>query len=371
MIKTTKYSHTTELITDYRALDYNVRLLKDRIGPHSELMPVIKADAYGTGVLPIARKLWELGVRYFAVAFIEEAIELRKAGIKGEILVLYPDEMTVDAAWRYDLSIEVYSHFILDYILAKANTMQQDISIHIKVDTGMHRLGFLPGELDALIEKMSRSHYVKVTGIMSHLASSEDADDDAYTSRQMDLFTKLSDRISKALDIQPLRHILNTGGIVRHFQHAYEISRVGIGLYGIDASQELAEQLEKVHTFQARVIQIKDLEKGDSVSYNRKTTLDRPSRVAVVNVGYADGLPRRVGNRNFSVYTNGHMADIIGTVCMDSIVIDITDIPGVQENDKVEIFGKNNPIEKLAEAAGTIPYEILCGISNRVSRIYI
>lgn len=364
------YHHITELLIDLSALEQNVAYLQDQVREGVELMPVIKADAYGSGVYHIASKLQEIGIKYFAVAIIEEAIELRNKGLDTTILVLYPDRITVEAAWEYDFHIEVYSMDILKVVQEIAIRRKKMVNIHIKIDTGMHRMGFLPDELEEVVQIAEDCQYINVAGVMSHMASSENERDDAFSQKQIALFDKCYNYIENNIGSSPKRHIQNSGGILR-FSLPYEIARVGISLYGIDPRGIENKELKKVHTLQARIIQIKDIGPGETVSYNRNTTLSEGGRIGIVNIGYADGLPRRLGNRGYKVSIKGRQVDIIGNICMDSIIVDLTGHDDVNTYDEVEIFGHKRCIEELADRAGTIPYEILCGLSNRLKRIYI
>lgn len=362
------YPHSLELNINFTALEYNVNILRKMLNDEGELMPVIKSDAYGSGVIPIATKLQDIGIKHFAVAIIEEGIYLREAGIESNILVLYADKYTVEAAIRYDLDVEIYSLSFLRQVESIAEANRQVINIHLKFDTGMHRLGMLPEELKEALHICKNCRYLNVTGFMSHLASSEDKNDDDFTHGQIALFDQLYAEAVIALGYSPKRHIQNSGAILRH-RLPYEISRVGIALYGVSIYPEMPP-MKKVHTFTGRIIQVKKVKAGDSVSYNRNTTLERDSLIGIVNVGYADGLIRGAGNRRVQVMVKDQMVDIIGNVCMDCIIVDLTDTSDVEEYDPVEIFGENVPVEKLARKVGSIPYEVLCGISNRVKRTY-
>lgn len=370
MKKNPDYRHITELIIDFEALRNNIAYYQSKLSPQCSIMPVIKADAYGSGVLPIAKKLQDYGIEHFAVAFIKEAIELRNAGIKGKILVLYPDLVTIEAAWEYDLDLEIYSAHILDRLIQIAQQKSKVVNIHLMIDTGMHRMGFMPEDIFYLSDVLRQKHNLKVEAVMSHLASSEDEQQDSFTNRQIERLEDFYKEISKIIGYRPKKHIQNTAGVLRH-EMDFDFARIGIGLYGINPSGRYHQHLEKVHTLLAKIIQIKTIEAGAGISYNQNTILSRRSKVAVVNIGYADGLMRSVGNAKFSVYINGQYAPILGNVTMDAIIIDVTDLEDVHEYDTVEIFGKNNPIETLAAAAQTIPYEILCALSNRISRVYI
>src|SRR5690606_23387081 len=240
----------------------------------------------------------------------------------------------------------------------------------IEIETGMNRLGFQPDEVDRLIEMLGKNHQVRVQSVFTHLAASEEPAQDVFSLAQFKTFNGVADRLSKSLSYSFLRHIAHSAAIFRLPSLQLDMVRLGIGLYGVDSEGSHQQQLEPVATLRTTIAQLKKVPKGESVSYNRRAVVDRDSIIATVRIGYADGFSRRLGNGVGKMWVKGNLAPVVGTVCMDMTMIDVTDISGVKEGDDVIIFGKELPIQKLAEWAGTIPYEVMTGISQRVKRIY-
>ncbi len=364
--------HTATLETDLQALGHNLRVFSQYLGKDTKIIGVIKASAYGSGSEELAKFLEHRKVAYLAVAYIDEGIQLRKAGIKLPVIILNPDRSSVNDMANFDLEPEVYSleqlKDIINY-LKLAN--KSDFKIHLKIDTGMHRMGFMSQDIPVLCQYLKDTKSLKVASIFSHLSSSEDSGDDAFTEQQVTLLNKHFETISETIGYQPYKHILNSAGIVRFPQFHFDMVRLGLGLYGIDSAGVLTDQLEKVHTLKAIVIQVKDIGKDAFIGYNRKGRVSKPGKIAVINIGYADGLLRIAGNGRYSVNINGVDFPIIGNVCMDLTIIDIGLHADVKVGDEAVIFGKNKPVEVLASVCGTIPYEILSRISNRIKRLYI
>ena len=306
-----------------------------------------------------------------AVAFIDEGIELRKAGVNAKIMVLSPDFSSLPDIVRYNLEPEVYDFNQLLQLKDFTDRNAVEVNIHLKLDTGMHRLGFLAPQIERLANELRSAKFIKVATIFSHLASSEDQADDAYSAQQFARFDSMCSQLMPILDEKPKRHILNSGGISRFPSKQYDLVRIGIGMYGIDNNPEINTSLRKVHGLHASIIQIKHLKEGSSVGYNRKTILKRDTILGIVNIGYADGLMRNLGNGNFSFRIHQKEAPILGNVCMDLTMVDLTDLTEVQTGDDVVIFDQNHPIENLAKKADTIPYEILSRISSRVKRKFV
>ena len=296
---------------------------------------------------------------------------MRHGGIESQIMVFNPDLTSMPEIVRYRLEPEVYTFEQLRQIVEYSRQNDVTIGIHLKLDTGMHRLGFLENDMDELCHTLKSSKKTVVKTIFSHLASSEDENDDQYTFSQFSKFDKMYDQISRELGYTPKRHILNSGGISRFADHQYDYVRLGVGMYGIDNNPEIYKNLRKVHVLSASLIQVKHLKKGDSVGYNRRTILEKDSMVGIVNIGYADGVMRCLGNRNYSYLIAGAEAPIIGNVCMDVTIVDLSNVPNAQVGMTVEIFGNQKKIEVLSESAGTIPYEILSRISSRVQRNFV
>jgi Alr-MurF fusion protein len=340
-----------------------------------KIMAMVKASAYGNGSDEVARLLEYNHADYLAVAYADEGIELRQAGIKLPIMVMNPEQASFDALRRYDLEAEIYSIGLLESFVKslkkEGNTEGSSFSkIHLKLDTGMHRLGFEPADIQRLIGILNENKNIKVVAIFTHLAASEAAIHDGFTRLQVGRFLKMYDQISDGIGEKPMRHVLNSSGIVRFPEYRFDMVRLGIGLYGVDGSAELPSQLQVVQTLKATISQIRRVPKTESIGYSRRGLMERDSIIATISIGYADGLLRGAGNGRFSVGIHGQRAPIIGGVCMDMTMIDITDIPNVVEGDEVEIFGQNISVQELATALNTIPYEVFTGISERVKRVY-
>jgi alanine racemase len=253
------------------------------------------------------------------------------------------------------------------------SSIQQEVCVHIKMDTGMHRLGFTPEDIDALISRLQRNPSLRVQSVFTHLASSEDPADDDFTHRQISRFDLMSNKLTKGIGYPVLRHVLNSAGISRFTGHQYEMVRLGIGLYGVGHDAVSQRNLRNVSTLRSVITQIKRVPAGDSVGYNRKGKVSRDSLIAVIPIGYADGFDRRLGNGCGVVYIGGHPAPVIGNVCMDLTMIDITGLPysaTIAEGTPVILFSDQHPVAEMASAMGTIPYEVLTGISRRVKRVY-
>jgi alanine racemase len=364
-------SHSAELSIDLNALEQNLRVYKSYLKSNTGIIAVVKASAYGSGSEEVAHLLERNGVDYLAVAFVDEGITLRLAGIKTPIMVLNPDMTSLVDMFRYELEPEIYNLDQLKRVIEFSLQTKDVLPIHIKLDTGMHRLGFQQGDLEEVTELVSRNRKINIKTIFSHLASSEDEADDSYTKQQFEVFDSYYDLITRSLKEKPRRHILNSGGISRFPDRQYDFVRLGIGLYGIDNNLEIGELLTKAHKLSASLIQIKKIRSGESIGYNRKTILDKDTPIGIVNIGYADGVMRNLGNRNYCFLINGAEAPILGNVCMDLTILDLTDVLDPAVGDDVIIFDEKHGIEELSKAAGTIPYEILSRISNRVQRKFI
>ncbi len=383
--------HKTVLEVNLGALLHNLRVYQGCLRPGTKMMVMVKAGAYGSGSAEVAKLLEFQHVDYLGVAYADEGVELRKAGIQLPIMVMNPEEATFDALVRYRLEPEIYS---LDLLRNFIDFLRTDVpaaavptagglnspafgtAIHLKLDTGMHRLGFEESDLDALLELLRHPFIIHhssfiVKSVFSHLAASEAPAHDAFTLEQIERFKKMAERLSDGLGYRPLRHILNSGGIVRFPEHQLEMVRLGIGLYGIDSSGLLQDRLQTVNTLKATVSQIKHLAPGETVGYGRMGKAERPMRIATISLGYADGLLRRAGNGHYSFMIRGKKAPVFGNVCMDMTMADVTDIPEAREGDPVIIFGKDLHVQELAACLGTIPYEIFTGISDRVKRVYV
>ncbi|MCB9286635.1 MAG: bifunctional UDP-N-acetylmuramoyl-tripeptide:D-alanyl-D-alanine ligase/alanine racemase [Lewinellaceae bacterium] len=363
--------HQTELEVGLSALIHNIRVFQQWLRPGTRMMVMVKAAAYGSGSLEVARALEFHKVDYLAVAYADEGIELRSGGITLPIMVLNPEEAVFDGMLRYELEPELYSPELLRRFARFTREAGARPAVHLKLDTGMHRLGFDADNLDEAIGLLSEYPHLEVRSIFSHLAASEAPEHDAFTREQATRFKSLYERLADALGYRPPRHILNSSGIIRFPEYQMEMVRLGIGTYGIDGTGLVQAQLRTVLTLRARISQIKHLLPGETVSYGRSGLIEKPSRIATVSIGYADGLPRAAGNGRFSLLVRGRRAPIVGNVCMDMCMIDVTQIPQAMEGDEVIVFGEEPTAEELAGAIGTIPYEVFTSVSPRVRRVYV
>ncbi|MDB4727758.1 alanine racemase, partial [Saprospiraceae bacterium] len=352
------------------ALIHNLTIFKGFLKPETQIMVMVKASAYGSGSVEVAKLLEFNNVNYLGVAYADEGVELRQAGIKLPIFVMNPEEATFDNLIRYNLEPEMYSLSLLKKFSDFTQIENAKANIHLKFDTGMHRLGFEENNLVSVFNILKNNPNLKVASIMSHLAGSDDSEHDAFTKSQIQLFEKISKKITLQIGYQPIRHILNSHGITRFSKYQMDMVRLGIGLYGVDASGELQDKLHVVNTLKATISQIKTIQKNETVGYSRKGKVDQTKRIATISVGYADGLLRGAGNGRFKVFIHDQEAPIIGNVCMDMSMIDISEIPQAKEGDEVIIFGEKPTVNELAKSLNTIPYEIFTGISRRVKRVY-
>ncbi len=358
--------HQTLLEIDLNAMVHNLNFFRSGLKEGVKTMVMVKALSYGSGNVEIANLLQYHNVDYLAVAFIDEGVELRKAGIHLPIMVLNPDPAGFGPMLDYRLEPEIYSFRGLEalYEIIQYRGLKQ-YPIHIKLDTGMHRLGFLEEEIELLIPWLQRVEF-QMTSLFSHLVASNEPCHDVFTREQHLRFGRIASYLSKVLEVSFQRHILNSAGIERFPEAQYDMVRLGIGLHGIGRS----ETLRPVSSFKTIISQIKDVKKGDTVGYSRMGKIVRDSRIATIPVGYADGLNRILGNGVGKVWINGILASTIGNICMDMAMIDVTGMEAY-EGDVVEIFGKYQPVTVLARQAGTIPYEILTSIPERVKRVYL
>jgi len=365
-------THETVLEINLNALVHNLNYYRAMLDPGVKVMAMVKAFSYGSGSFEIANILQFHQVDYLTVAYADEGVELRKAGIKLPIMVMNPDEESFDAIIKYHLEPEIYSFRVLKMLeaaLLRMTINSQPVGIHIKIDTGMHRLGFDPTEVDELINQIKGRPTIIVKSVFSHLAASDSAANDDFTRHQISLFRMISDRISFEFDYPILRHIANTAAITRFPEARFDMVRLGIGLYGIAPLPEEQDYLENVSTLRSVISQIKHIIADDTVGYNRRFKAKNETTIAIVPIGYADGLSRALSNGIGHLKVGGKFAPIVGSICMDMTMIDITCIKA-QEGDEVIIFGKDLPITRLADEMGSIPYEILTGISQRVKRVY-
>jgi Alr-MurF fusion protein len=365
--------HQTTLEVRLNAFVNNLNVYRNLLKPTTKLMAMVKAEAYGHGASSIAKLLEFHRVDYLAVAYTDEGIELRNNGIQLPILVLNPEPASFEAMVRHRLEPEMYNFKILHQFLhfIDQTNWAANYPIHIKVDTGMHRLGFEIGEVQALGELLLAHPQLTIQSVFSHLSGSDAAKFDDFSKKQMQSFEQFYEKLTDILNIQPIRHILNSSGISRLADFQMDMVRLGIGIYGIDGSNEIQNQLQAVSALKATISQIKNIDSNETVGYSRSGKVDNPMRIATISIGYADGLMRHAGNGKINVRVCGKPAPTIGNVCMDMTMIDITHIPEAQEGDAVVIFDEQKNIHELAQQLGTIPYELFTNISNRVKRVYI
>ena len=364
-------THTTTLEVDLAAMKKNLNYFRRNMPQHHPVVAMVKAGSYGTGDVDVARMLQHEGVKYLAVAFADEGITLRSKGITMPIVVLNADQDSFDVMIAHDLEPEIYSFHSLDAFRKAAHRAhRQGYPIHIKLDTGMHRLGFVEDDVDLLGRAIHLDPTLYIASIFSHLSSADMPAEDDFTRGQIERFDYMSQQLTEWLDYEPLRHLANSAAIVRFPEAHFDMCRLGLGLYGFGFEHN--EELIPVATLSTRIVQIKTLPRGESIGYGRATRLERETTIATIPVGYADGLDRGLGCGKWSVRINGVSAPIIGRVCMDSAMVDISGIRGVEVGDKVTIFGadRGNTLEDMAEVLGTISYEIMTSISQRVKRIY-
>ena len=361
--------HETTLDVNLEAIAENLHFYRSFMKPETKLTCMVKASAYGAGSVEIAKTLQERGVDYLAVAVADEGAELRRAGITAGIIVMNPEMSAFGTLFEYELEPEIYSFNLLDALIRAARRQGiTDFPVHLKLDTGMHRLGFNPKtDIPVLIDRLSHQRALIPRSVFSHFVGADSDGFDDFSEKQFKLFDEASRTLQAAFPHKILRHICNSAGIERFPERHLDMVRLGLGLYGIDPIDNRV--LHNVATLRTTILQIRDVPAGDSIGYSRKTVLDRPSRIAAIPIGYADGLNRHLGNRRGYCLVNGQKADYVGNICMDVCMIDVTDIP-CREGDSVEIFGDALPITVLSDLLGTIPYEVLTSVSNRVKRVY-
>jgi Alr-MurF fusion protein len=364
--------HQTVLTVNLNSISENLTLYRRVLGVGTRIMVMVKAFSYGSGGHEIASLLQFHKVDHLAVAYTDEGVELRKAGISIPIMVMNPELSSFPSIVNYDLQPEIYSFEILEkfskYIENEAIT---EYPVHIKFDTGMHRLGFEPGDTQKLGAALLSANTLRVVSVFTHLVSSEDPDDDEYTRQQGSIFIGICEQLRAAVGYYFDRHISNTAAILRHPDLQLDMVRLGIGLYGVDVTGGNQLKLREAAVLTTTIAQIRKVEAGETVGYNRKGRVNRDSLIATIRIGYADGYPRSLSNGRGMVMIRNKFFPVIGSVCMDMTMIDITDLPGITTDDEVVVFGRGLTLNQLADWAGTIPYDIMTGISQRVKRVYI
>ncbi len=366
-------SHETVMEINLNSLVHNLNYYRTKLKPITKVMAMVKAFSYGIGSFEIANVLQFHRVDYLAVAYADEGVELRKAGIIAPIMVMNPEAQSFDMMITHNLEPEVYSFRILQLLekAIKKNILplNRPVKIHLKLDTGMHRLGFEEADIDSLIRKFKGNKQIFVQSIFTHLAASDDPSHDEFTRSQFAQFEKMGEKLQSAIEHPVIKHVLNSAGITRFPEAQFDMVRLGISLYGVAHSKEEQSNLENVSTLKSIISQIKLIPPKGTIGYNRKGVAKKEMKIAIVPVGYADGLSRKLGNGQGSLWINGKLVPLVGDICMDMCMVDITNIKA-KEGDEVIIFGNDRSINALSEELETIPYEVLAGISKRVKRVY-
>jgi alanine racemase len=363
-------THETVLEINLNAISHNLNFYKSKLNPETKLMVMVKAFGYGNGGFEIAKLLSHHKVDYLGVAFADEGIALRTAGIDLPIMVMNPESTSFTSIIQHQLEPEIYSFKGLTAFLKLAEQKKlKKFPIHIKLDTGMHRLGFEEENVAELISKLKDNPTVEVKSILSHLAASDDMKHIDFTLSQIKLFEKLASAISKELNIKPILHTLNTSGISNFPQAQMDMVRLGIGLYGVSNDEEEQKLLENVGTLKSIISQIRTIQAGESVGYSRRFMADKPTKIATIPIGYADGIARQWGNGVGYVVIKNKKAPIVGSICMDMLMVDCSDID-CKEGAEVILFGENPTVSFMAKQLNTIAYEIMTSVSQRVKRVF-
>ncbi len=361
--------HQTVMSINLSSLVHNLNVFRKRLKPGVKTMAMVKAFSYGSGSYEIAHRLQYAGVDYLSVAYTDEGIALRKAGITMPVMVMSPDTQSFDRMIAWKLEPEIFNTRSLQAFMQIAKTLHiEHYPVHIKLDTGMHRLGFTKDELDGLALMLKDNPYIRVVSIFSHLAASEDPSLDSFTQKQAAEFVQMCDMLYAVLPDKPMRHLCNSAAIARHPQLHYEMVRLGLGLYGIDGSMQ--KELKQIGTLKTTIAQIKTVPAGEGIGYGNTAVADKERKTATISIGYADGYPRALSNGESYVLIHGKKAKIVGRICMDMCMVDVTHIPEAKDGDEVIVFGEGLSLTRLAEWAGTIAYELMTGISQRVKRVY-
>jgi len=367
-------SHQTVLEINLDAMINNLNHFRLKLKPETKMMIMVKAFSYGSGSFEIANMMQYFHVDYLAVAYADEGVELRKSGINLPIMVMSPDEQSFDSILKYDLEPEIYSFSILKKLeeAIKKNILPKNkpVKIHIKIDTGMHRLGFGKEDIKQLIDQLKNNSQIYLTSVFTHLAASNDARFDEFTHEQVATLREVSAKLQAESNHPIFTHALNSEGIIRFPEYQLDMVRLGIGLYGLSTNPEEESKLENIGCLKTNITQIKEVKSGNSIGYNRAYICKENKKIGIIPIGYADGFNRLLGNEKSTVLINGVKAPILGDVCMDMCMIDLSHIDKAQEGDEVIVFKTQQHIKELAKSAQTIPYEILTGISRRVKRIY-
>ncbi len=361
----------TVLEIDLRALEHNYRYLRSKSKPTTKFLAVVKAFAYGSDSIRIAQELENLEVDYLAVAYVKEGVQLRNAGIKTPIFVLHPQAANFKELIDFDLEPSIYSFRTLKGFLQKASDQgRTNYPVHLKFNTGLNRLGFKVQDIDSILSCLNGRGELKIASVFSHLAASDDLNEADFTQKQIELFEKIATGIDGKLTYSLFKHLLNTSGIINYPEAQYDMVRSGIGLYGFGNEARIDSELKPIATLKTVISQIHTIAPDETVGYNRAFRSEKQRVTATLPLGHADGIGRQYGNGKTFVTVNGKKAPIIGNVCMDMMMIDITDI-NCKEGDEIIIFGEEPTAEEFATTANTISYELLTGISQRVNRVFI
>ncbi|GAA3592704.1 alanine racemase [Flavivirga amylovorans] len=361
----------TVLEIDLKALKHNFEYLKSKLDNNTKFLAVVKAFGYGSGACEIASHLQELGADYFAVAYINEGVALREAGITKPILVLHPQAVNLKTLIAYSLEPNLYNPKILkEFINIASEGKLSNYPVHIKFNTGLNRLGFCKNDIAYILSEIEKTDTIKITSIFSHLAASEDLNEKEFTLNQIANFNLISKILIDKLAYKPMLHMCNTSGILNYPEAHFDMVRGGIGLYGYGNSEEENKKLIPIASLKTVISQIHSIEKGESVGYNRAFKSNSFLKTATLPIGHADGIGRQYGNGKGFVTIKGQQAPIIGNVCMDMIMVNITNID-CSEGDEAIIFGKEISAEQLAETTNTISYELITALSQRIKRVFL
>ncbi|MCA0131211.1 alanine racemase [Winogradskyella alexanderae] len=360
----------TVLELNLNSLSHNFEYLKSKLKPSTKFLGVVKAFAYGSDAVVVAKHLEKLGVDYFAVAYVNEGIVLRENGVTTPILVLHPQPINFKALIEHCLEPSLYNAKVLNEFIETATKQgQKDYPVHIKFNTGLNRLGFSENDIPFIINKLKSTKCVKAKSVFSHLVASEDLDEKEFTENQIKKFISIAERFADLIGYKPWLHLCNTSGLLNYPNAHFDMVRCGIGLYGFGNSFKEDKNLIPIASLKSVISQIHNIEKGESVGYNRSYRASKSERIATIPIGHADGISRIYGQGKGFVSINGKSAPIAGNVCMDMLMVNITNIE-CKEGDEVIVFGQENSASNLAESAGTISYEILTAISSRVRRTF-
>lgn len=361
-------NHVTILEIDNQALEHNLNYFKSKLNPETKILAVVKAFGYGSDGVLVGDFLKDK-VDYFGVAYAQEGIVLREAGIETPIMVLHPQIQNFDAIINHRLEPCLYNFKTLDAFFALADErLLLNYPVHLNFNTGLNRLGFWHNDIAILLSKINENKYIKIISFFSHLAASEDPEEKEFSINQINNFAYIVSQMYKALPYEPLIHMLNTSGVINYSNAQFDMVRVGIGLYGFGNDENETSQLQNTHNLYSVISQVHLIEPGETVGYNRVFVAKQPTKTATVPIGHADGIPRAVGNQKGFVIVNNQKAPIIGNVCMDMLMIDVTKID-CKEGDRVTIFNSQEMIQAFSDAAETIPYETLTAISARVKKM--